>query len=60
MRSTRLFAVAGVAALAAGLVACSKAGAQPTSDVAVSASDSDCALASTQVAAGVVKFSITN
>jgi iron uptake system component EfeO len=60
MRYRRLLAVAGSAALVAGLVACGKDKVEATSEVAVSASDTTCTLASTQVAAGVVKFSVTN
>jgi iron uptake system component EfeO len=63
MRHARLLAAAGAAALVGGaLAACTKddTPAPGTSQVAVSANDTTCALASTQVAAGVVKFQITN
>jgi iron uptake system component EfeO len=57
---SRVFAVAGVAVLAVGLSACTKDEAKATSEVTVSASDTACTFASTKVAAGVVKFSVTN
>ena len=62
MRHARVLAVAGAATLACGaLVACTKDDPPGgSSSVAVSASDDACTLASTQVAAGVVKFQITN
>jgi iron uptake system component EfeO len=58
-----VLAVAGAAALLCGaLAACgtSSTGAAGTSSVAVAATDTACTLASTRVAAGVVKFQITN
>jgi iron uptake system component EfeO len=59
----RALVVAGAAVLVCGaLVACTKddTPAAGTSQVAVSANDTACVLASTQVTAGVVKFQITN
>jgi len=63
MRHARLLVIAGVASLVAGLTACGKdsgTATGPTSQVAVTASDTACTLASTTVAAGVVKFTVTN
>jgi iron uptake system component EfeO len=64
MRNTRLLGVASAAAvLVAGLAACTKdeaPGAATTNDVAVTATDTACTLASTNLAAGVSRFTITN
>jgi iron uptake system component EfeO len=60
MRHARVLAVAGTAALLCGLVACSRNSPAATSSVVVTATDTACTLASTQIAAGVVKFTITN
>jgi iron uptake system component EfeO len=64
MNAARLLgAVGALTCLAAGLAACTKVGpaAGPTSgDVAVTATDSSCALARTELAAGVTKFVVSN
>jgi iron uptake system component EfeO len=62
MRHAHLLVLAG-ATLVVGLSACGKdsnTAAAPSSQVAVTATDSECALGSTAVSAGVVKFTITN
>jgi len=58
-RRTVLASVAA-AALLGGAVACDKETSEAGSEVAVSASDTACALDVTTVAAGVVKFAVTN
>jgi iron uptake system component EfeO len=63
MHAARLLRAVGAAAcLVAGLAACGKDGAAgPTAgDVAVTATDSSCQLARTELAAGVTKFVIQN
>ena len=60
MHPARLLALAGAATLVVGLTACTKKADGPATEVAVSANDTACTLATTQVGAGVVKFAITN
>ena len=59
MHRARLLAVAGLVALAAS--ACGKdTPASPGHEAAVTASDTACTLAQTELSAGVIKFSVTN
>jgi iron uptake system component EfeO len=65
MRTARLLSLAAAATgLVIGLAACSKDDAAPTAgnggEVAVTATDSACTLASTELSAGVNKFTIKN
>jgi iron uptake system component EfeO len=64
MRIPRLFAIAAAGALAAGLTACSDdkgpAGTDAGGPIAVSATDTACEVARTDVAAGTVVFKVQN
>jgi iron uptake system component EfeO len=61
MRGSRLLAFVGAAGLVASAAACGGGPPAPTGgDVAVTASDSTCQLARTELAAGVTRFVITN
>jgi iron uptake system component EfeO len=60
MRQRALALTAAVATLLAGVAACTKSDPKSSSEVGVTASDTACELSATTVAAGVVKFSITN
>jgi iron uptake system component EfeO len=61
MRGSRLLIFASAAGLVAAVAACGATSPAPTAgDVAVTASDSTCQLARTELAAGVTRFVITN
>jgi iron uptake system component EfeO len=60
MRFSQAARVVAAAALLAGVAACDQESTEPTGVVAVSASDTSCTLDSSTVAAGVVRFAVTN